>query len=102
MTDQSKEQSNTAAFPFPAGTVMRPVGTMTSSEPASRARMTVDLSPAALKVLEDLISQTRDTPSDVLRKALGLYKLAVDAHDQGQHIGASTSAEPLEIEFTGF
>ena len=102
MTDESKEQSNNAAFPFPAGTVMRPVGTMTSNEPASRARMTVDLSPVALNVLKDLIDQTKDTPSDVLRKALGLYKLAVDAHEQGRHIGATTTADPLETEFIGF
>ena len=51
--------------------------------------------------MDELIDRTRDTPSDLFRKALGLYKLAEEAKREGKSVGVATSPESLETEFVG-
>ncbi len=39
---------------------------------------------------------------DVLRLALGIFKVAVDARKEGKHVGVARSPEALDLELTGF
>jgi hypothetical protein len=67
-----------------------------------RAKVEIELSPEAAEMLEHLMDQTGDTPSDLFRKAIALYKVASEAHREGLAVGAAKSADPLEAEFVGF
>jgi hypothetical protein len=57
------------------------------------------LAPAAVEFLNGLLRDTRESPEALFRKALGLYRLAVDAHREGKVIGAATRPEGLDEEF---
>jgi hypothetical protein len=59
------------------------------------------LSPEALAVITDLVDATGDDAADVIRKALGLYKLAIDAKLEGKAVGSADSADVLDTEFIG-
>ena len=45
---------------------------------------------------------TGDDWTDVIRKALGLYKAAVDAHREGKAVGVTADPSVLDTEFVGF
>jgi hypothetical protein len=82
---------------------MRPVGTLTSVQRPPSTKVTIELSKDALDLVKGIVNQTNDDPSDVFRKALALYKLALDAHKEGKHVGiAATTDNPLDTEFVGF
>jgi hypothetical protein len=67
-----------------------------------QARVVIDLSPEAESMLKHLIDQTKDSPSDLFRKALALYKLASESHREGFAVGRAKNADTLEAEFVGF
>jgi predicted transcriptional regulator len=69
---------------------------------ARPAKFMIELSPEAEEMLKHLIDQTKDSPSDIFRKALALYKVASESHREGLKVGATKSAESLEAEFVGF
>jgi hypothetical protein len=69
---------------------------------ARPARVVIDLSPEAEEMLNRLIAQTKDSPSDLFRKALALYKVASESHRDGLKVGAAKTADSLESEFVGF
>jgi len=76
-------------------------GTSAALGVSPRARITLDLSPEAAKALDDLIGRTGDTPSDLFRKALGLYALAEEAKREGKTVGIAATPDSLETEFVG-
>ena len=57
------------------------------------------LAPEAIAFLNDLLRDTRESPETLFRNALGLYRLAVDAHCEGKVIGATSRPEGLDDEF---
>jgi hypothetical protein len=57
------------------------------------------LAPEAVAFLNDLLRDTHDSPEDLFRKALGLYRLAVDARHEGKAVGAASRPEGLDDEF---
>lgn len=57
------------------------------------------LKPEAIAFLNDLLRDTQDSPDALFRKALGLYRLAVDARHEGKAIGATSRPEGLDDEF---
>ncbi len=57
------------------------------------------LAPEAIAFLNDLLRDTRESPETLFRNALGLYRLAVDAHREGKVIGATSRPEGLDDEF---
>lgn len=65
-------------------------------------KIVLDLSPEASGVLNDLLNRTGDSPDDLFRKALSLYKAAQDAHREGKAVGVAESPDALETEFVGF
>lgn len=60
------------------------------------------MTPAAEEFLGDLAHQTGLSEGEVLRRALGMFKTAVDARRQGKHVGVASTADVLEIELVGF
>ena len=53
-------------------------------------------------LLQELSSKTGESPEEVIRKALALYKAATDAVEQGKSVGIAGDPSHLEIEFVGF
>jgi len=64
-------------------------------------KVTLELSPEAARALDNLIGRTGDTPSDLFRKALGLYALAEEAKREGKAVGIAATPDSLETEFVG-
>jgi hypothetical protein len=112
MPDETKEQ-HVDAPPLPNVTVTQqgPYGAKFSSpyfyfgpkagSPGEHVKVTLDLSPELAQSLDSLLNETRDTPSDLFRKALGLYKLAKEAKREGKAVGAAKNPDSLETEFVG-
>lgn len=53
---------------------------------AGRLRLSLDVSPELNKLLENLAGKTNSSKSDVLRRAISLMDVAVDAKDHGQKL----------------
>jgi len=53
-------------------------------------------------LLQELASKTGESPDEVIRKALALYKAATDAVEQGKSVGIAGDPSHLESEFVGF
>jgi len=56
----------------------------------------------ANELLAGLAEETGVSEGDVLRLALGMFKVAVDAKKEGKHVGLARSPEALDLELTGF
>ena len=67
-----------------------------------RVLLTLEVSPHANAVLEDLAARFGSDKGDVLRKAVGLLKLAMDAREEGKRVGAVEPDQDLDTEFVGF
>jgi hypothetical protein len=59
---------------------------------------TLTMSPAANELWEDLQRESGESREAVLRKALGLLKLAYDARREGKHVGFSHDPAAFETE----
>ena len=67
-----------------------------------RVLLTLEVSPHANAVLEDLAARFGTDKADVQRKAVGLLKLAMDARAEGKRVGAVEPDQDLDTEFVGF
>jgi predicted transcriptional regulator len=67
----------------------------------NKVRITVDISPALYAKLDELAEKTHTTKSDVLRKAIGLMDVAMEAKEQGKKIGIAEKDQPLATEIIG-
>ena len=67
-----------------------------------RIRLRMSLAPEVYSLLEDLAARSHGDKAEVFRKAIGLYKVALDAHDQGLRICAVAGDQEIETEFVGF
>jgi ribosomal protein S3 len=65
-------------------------------------RAILDMSPEVYEFLERLAEESGKSKVEVIRKALGLYRLALDARREGLVVGAATEEQPLDTEFVGF
>ena len=77
-------------------------GSVLTSQIPPHTKVVVDLSPEAENLLKRLMDQTGDSPSDLFRKALSLYKVASESHRDGLAVRAAKSPDSLEAEFIGF
>jgi len=77
---------------------------LASSTAAATGRIVRNLAmtPEADQLLADLALRTGLNEGDVLRLALGMFKTAVDAKQQGKHVGVAGSPDVLEVELVGF
>jgi predicted transcriptional regulator len=72
-----------------------------SPQEKGKIRLSLDISPELNSLLEDLAEQTGGTKSDVLRKAIALMRVAVDAKRQGRKFGIAEQDQPLATEIVG-
>lgn len=60
------------------------------------------MTPEANELLASLAQKTCMSEGDVLRLALGMLNVAVDAKRQGKHVGVAGSPDALDLELVGF
>lgn len=61
-------------------------------------RLSLDVSVELNKLINQLAKETNSTKSDVLRRAVSLLNVAVDAKQQGKKIGIAEKDQPLTTE----
>jgi hypothetical protein len=69
---------------------------------ASYLRIIIDFPPEAAREFKQLMHQTGDDLPNLVRKALGLYKLSKEAVREGKFVGIADAEDSLETEFVGF
>lgn len=60
-----------------------------TSSARARVRLSLDVSPALNERLEEIAAATHSTKSEVLRKAVALMDVAVEAREHGQKLWVS-------------
>ena len=68
----------------------------------ARIERNLAMTPEADEFLAELAHRTGLSEGDVIRLALGMFKTAVDAKEQGKHVGVSSTPEALDLELVGF
>ncbi len=63
--------------------------------------MSLDITPELNTLLDTLATNIGGTKSDVLRKAIALMEVAVDAKRQGKKFGIAEKDQPLATEIIG-
>lgn len=66
-----------------------------------KVRLSLDISFELNSLLEALASATGGTKSDVLRKAIALMEVAMDAKRRGLKLGLAEKDQPLTTEIIG-
>jgi predicted transcriptional regulator len=66
-----------------------------------KVRLSLDISPELNALLESLAVTTGGTKSEVLRKAIALMEVAVDAKRRGLKLGLADKDQPLTTEIIG-
>jgi len=64
-------------------------------------RVSLDVSPELFSTLENLSGKTHASKADVLRRAIALMQVAVEAKEQGKKVGVADKDQPLSTEFIG-
>lgn len=77
-------------------------GIRVSGEATARIERNLEMTPQADRFLADLARRTGRTEGDVIRLALGMFKTALDARDDGKHVGVAKSPDVLDVELVGF
>lgn len=67
----------------------------------SKIRLSLDISPETNSLLEDLAGKIGGTKSEVLRKAIVLMGVAVEAKRQGKKFGIAEKDQALTTEIVG-
>lgn len=66
-----------------------------------KVRLSLDISPELNTLLEQLAASTGSTKSEVLRKAIALMEVAVEAKRQGKKLGIAERDQQLATEIIG-
>lgn len=66
-----------------------------------KVRLSLDISPELNSLLEELATAIGGTKSDVLRKAIALMEVMVQAKKQGKKFGIAEKDQPLATEIIG-
>ncbi len=67
----------------------------------NKVRLSLDISSELNTLLEQLAETTGGTKSDVLRKAIALMEVAVEAKRQGKKFGIADKDQQLATEIVG-
>src|SRR5437763_2363300 len=98
MASEVKEQTREQIAP-PRPVVVRPEDSFEGQvdlRGSSGIRLVVELPPEAATELEQLMRQTGESPTDIFRKALSLYRLAKEAAQAGKAVGVAENPDFLE------
>jgi Arc/MetJ-type ribon-helix-helix transcriptional regulator len=69
---------------------------------AKKIKVSLELSPELDDALKTLVEKNAgSTKSEVLRKAIALMQVAVEAREQGKKIGIAEKGQPLVTELIG-
>jgi predicted transcriptional regulator len=66
-----------------------------------KVRLSLDISSELNSLLEELAASIGGTKSEVLRKAIALMQVAVEAKKQGKKFGIAEKDQPLATEIIG-
>lgn len=66
-----------------------------------KVRLSLDVSLELNQTLEDLAEKIGGTKSEVLRKAIALMEVMVEAKQQGKKVGIADKDQPLATEIVG-
>lgn len=77
-------------------------GLSISGTATARAERNLAMTPEAGDFLADLARRTGLKEGEVIRLALGMFKTAVDAKEQGKHFGVAGAPDALDVELVGF
>jgi hypothetical protein len=64
--------------------------------------ITLEVSPEMMATLQGLANKSGQRLDVIFTKAIALYQAALQAADQGKHVGYTGSPDALDVEFTGF
>jgi predicted transcriptional regulator len=64
-------------------------------------RLSLEISPALNATLDELAGRTHATKSEILRKAIALMEVAVDAKASGRKFGVANDGQELATEIVG-
>lgn len=67
----------------------------------TKIRFTLDLSPEANQLLEQLASHLNATKSEILRKAICLMEIGVDARKKNQHLAVCDEGDQVLTKIVG-
>jgi hypothetical protein len=73
-----------------------------SATATARVMRNLAMTRDANELLATLAQETGLEEGDVLRLALGMFKVAVGAKKEGKHVGVARSPDALDLELTGF
>jgi predicted transcriptional regulator len=77
-------------------------GPKTAAKPErEKVRLSLDISPELNALLEQLAIAIGGTKSEVLRKAIALMEVMVEAKKQGKKLGIAEKDQPLATEIIG-
>jgi hypothetical protein len=94
-TQEGKPMGTTHENAAPGGVTF--TGTATA-----RVVRNLAMTPEANGLISSLSQETGLSEGDVLRLALGMFKTAVAAKQQGKHVGVASTPEALDLELVGF
>ncbi len=66
-----------------------------------KIRLSLDITPEANELIEKMAEDLGTSKAEVMRKAIAVMKVAVDAKKDHKHLGVSTKRESLETEIVG-
>lgn len=66
-----------------------------------KVRLSLDISPELYDLLVSLAAKSGTTKSDVMRRAITLMEVVVDAKRQGKRFGIADKDQPLATEIIG-
>ncbi|OUL17661.1 DNA-binding protein [Nostoc sp. T09] len=67
----------------------------------SKIRLSLDVSPELNDIITELAQKSGSTKSDVLRKAIALMEIAIDAKDRGEKLGLVDKTQSVNTEIVG-
>lgn len=65
-------------------------------------RLSLDVSSELNDALEEVASETQSTKSDVLRKSIALFEMAIREKKQGNHLGVFDDKQKIVKEIIGY
>ena len=66
-----------------------------------KVRLSLDVTEELNRTLESLAARSGNTKSELLRKAIALMVIAVQAKEKGQKLGVAREGQTLETEIVG-
>ena len=79
----------------------RTAAAQATDTPNEKVRVSLDISPELNEKLQAMARDINGTRSEVLRKSLALFDLAIEARKQGKKIGLADRSEQLSTEIIG-